>query len=98
MKIVSSPISHSEDSPTDNDNKKNEENKTKPSQQSLENSFVLFKQSLKAREDWVNKGNIKKYAHVLEITVVFEREDNQELLEAIKELELESETEFDNRM
>ena len=53
---------------------------------------------MKAREDWVDRENIEKDAPILEITAVSEGEDNQELLEAIEELESLSETEFDNRI
>ena len=58
----------------------------------------MLEQSLKAREDWLDKGNIENDVPILDITAVSEGEDNQELLEAIKELEPESETEFDNRI
>ena len=95
---MSPPISDSEDSPSDDDNKHTEESKPKPSKESLENSFLLFEKSLKARENWLDKENTKKDAPILEITAVSEGEDNQELLEAIEELEPESETEFDNRI
>ena len=95
---MSPPISDSEDSPTGDDNKRTEESKPKPSKESLENSFLLFEKPLKAHEDWLGKENIKKDAPILEITAVSEGEDNQELLEAIEELEPESETEFDNRI
>ena len=95
---MSPPISDSEDSTTDDDNKRTEESKCKPSKESLENSFLLFEKSLKARENWLDKENTEKDAPILEITAVSEGEDNQELLEAIEELEPESETEFDNRI
>ena len=75
-----------------------EESEPKPSKKSLKNSFLLFEKSLKAREDWLDKENIERDAPVLEITAVSEGEDNQELLKAIKELELECETDFDNRI
>ena len=58
----------------------------------------MLEQSLKAREDWLDKGNIENDVPILDITAVSEGEDNQELLEAIKELEPESETEFVNRI
>ena len=98
IKLVSPPISDSEDSPTDDDNKRTEESKPKPLKESMENSFLLFEKSLKAREDWLDKENIEKDAPILEITAVSEGEDNQELLETIEELGPESETEFDNRI
>ena len=84
---MSPPISDSEDSPTDDDNKRTEERKSKPPKESLDNSFLLFEQSLKARKDWLDKENIEKDSPILEITAVLEGEDNQELLEAIEELE-----------
>ena len=95
---MSPPISDSEDSPTDDDNKRTEELKSKTSKESLDNTFLLCEQSLKARKDWQDKENIEKDAPILEITAVSEGEDNQELLEAIEKLEPESETEFDNRI
>ena len=51
---MSPPFSESEDSPTDDDNKdkiQKEENKSKLSVESLENSFLLLEPSLKARKD-----------------------------------------------
>ena len=96
IKIVSPPISDSEISPTDDDNKRTEESKPKTPKESLENSFLLFEKSLKVRKDWLDHENTEKDAVILEITAVSEGEDNQEPLEAIEELEPESETEFDN--
>ena len=66
IKIVSPPISDSEDSPIDDDNKRTEESKPKPSKESLENSFLLFEKSLKAREDWLGHENTEKDAPILE--------------------------------
>ena len=48
--------------------------------------------------DRLYKGNIEKDAPILEITAVSEGEDNRELLEAIEELEPESETKFGNQI
>ena len=95
---MSPPISDSEYSPSDDDNKHTEESKPKPSKESLENSFLLFEKSSKTREDWLDKENNEKYAPILEITAVSEGEGNQELLDVIEELEQESETQFDNRI
>ena len=100
MKIVSPPVSDSEDthSPTDDDNKRTEESKPKPSKESRKNSFLLFEKSLKAREDWLDKENIEKDAPIFGIAAASEGEDDQEVLEAIGKLDPESETEFDNRI
>ena len=53
-----------------------EEDVSKPSVESLENLFLLFVKSLKARQDWLDKGNIVKNAPILEITVVSEGVEN----------------------
>ena len=75
-----------------------EQEKAKSTKENIEKSFSWFEQSLKAHEDWLKKTEMDKEAPLLEVTAVSEGENNQELLDAIEEMEPKSETEFTNRI
>ena len=74
-----------------------EQEKYESTKENIETSFSLFKQSLKTHEDWLERTEMDKGSPLLEVTTVSEGENNQELLDAIEEMEPESETEFTNR-
>ena len=94
IKMVSPSPSDSEDSTTEDQEKDQlEQEKSKPTRENMEKSFPLFEQSLKAHENWLERTEMDNEAPLLEVTEVSEGEDNQELLDAIEELERESETE-----
>ena len=75
-----------------------EQEKSKTTKENIEKSFSLFEQSLKAHEDWLEITEMDKEATLLEVTAVSEGENNQDLLDAIEQMEPESETEFTNRI
>ena len=72
--------------------------KLKSTKEYIEESFSLLEQSLTAHDEWLERTDMEKEAPFLEVTAVSEGENNQELLDAIEEMELESETEFTNRI
>ena len=75
-----------------------EQEKANSTKENIEKSFPRFEQSLKAHEDWLEKTEVSEEAPLLEVTAVSEGENNQELLDAIEEMEPESEAEFTNRI
>ena len=66
-----------------------EQEKSKSTKGNIEKSFSLFEQSLKAHKDWLERTEMDKENPLLEVTVVSEGENNQELLDAIEEMEPE---------
>ena len=75
-----------------------EQEKAKSTKENIEKSLSRFEQSLKAHEDWLEKTEVNEEAPLLEVTAVSERENNQELLDAIEVMKPESETEFTSRI
>ena len=71
-----------------------EQEKANSTRENIEKSFLRFEQSLKAHKDCLEKAEVDEEAPLLEVTAVSGGENNQELLDAIEEMEPESETEF----
>ena len=98
--MVSPTPSDNDDSTREEEQEKDqmEQEKSKSAKENIEKSFSLFDQSLKAHEDWLERTEMDKEAPLREVTAISEGENNRELLDAIKEMEPESETEFTNRI
>ena len=100
IKTVSPPPSDSDDSTTEEEQENDQMEQKGPgfTKENIEKSFSRFEQSLKAHEDWLEKTEVNEEAPLLEVTAVSEGENNQQHLDAIEEMEPESETEFTNRI
>ena len=91
---VSPPQSGSEDSSSE------EENNSKLTRTELQKSISQFNESLIAHKEWIEEEDKEdeNVAPTREVTAISEGEDDQELLNAIEELEPDSDTELTRRI
>ena len=77
-----------------------EENNSKLTRTELQKSISQFNESLKARKEWIEEEDKKdeNVAPTREVTAISEGKDDQEFLNAIEELEPDSDTELTRRI
>ena len=94
---VSPPHSDSDDSSSDEERNENENSKLTRAE--LPKSISQFNESLKAHKEWIEEDKEDENAvPTREVTAISEGEDDEELLNAIEELEPDSDTELTQRI
>ena len=95
---VSPPHSDSDDSSSDEE--RSEKENSKVTREELQKSISQFNESLKVHKDWIEEEDEedKNAVPTREVTAISEGEDDEELLNAIEELEPHSDTELTERI
>ena len=94
---VTAPHSDSDDSSSDEERNENENSKLTRAE--LQKSISQFNESLKTHKEWIEEDKEDENAvPTREVTAISEGEDDEELLNAIEELEPDSDTELTQRI
>ena len=95
---MSPPQSDSNDSLSEEENKG--QNNSKLTKEELQKSISQFNESLKAHKEWIEEEDKEDESAIptREVTAISEGENEQELLNALEELEPDSDTELTRRI